>query len=234
MSRGEGFHLENIEPFVSAYLEKTDASRRFALAQRTHHVDKSSIAFGATPETQRLAYPIVVERAAGSKLWDIDGNEYVDILQGLGANLFGHNPDFVREAIATRLGEGFPIGAQTELVGAVVNQIVQLTGMPRICFSNTGTEAIMTAIRVARAKTGRDKIAVFTDSYHGHSDTVLMRATLAEYARKKIQRRFGRGGLGKWLGNFSGKKAVPASVGIPRSVARDVVVLEYGSPRALD
>ena len=82
-------------------------------------------------------------------------------MQGLGANLFGHHPDFVRDAIAAQVEKGFPIGVQMELVEEVARQVTTLTGMPRVCFSNTGTEAVMTAIRVARGKTGKDMIAVF-------------------------------------------------------------------------
>ena len=225
---------EDIETFVKAYTERTAGSKRFAERHRAYHVDKSSIAFGSTPETQALTYPIVVDRASGSKLWDIDGNVYTDILQGLGANLFGHNPDFVREALVARMQDGFPIGVQTEMVGEVAKLLVKLTGMPRVCFSNTGTEAIMTAIRIARAKTGRSKVAVFTDSYHGHVDTVLMRATLLEYARKKLVRRFDGRILGRVAGKFLATQAVPASVGIPKSVSKDVLVLEYGNPKSLD
>ena len=215
--------------FIDAYIQKTAGSQKFAAEHRSYHVDKSSIALGAASLTDQLAYPIVVDRAEGAYVWDIDGNHYVDILQGLGANLFGHNPDFVREAIENQLVAGFPIGLQNQLVGEVAQLLVKLTGMPRICFSNTGTEAIMTAIRVARAKSGRSRIVLFTDSYHGHADTVLMRAPLIEYARKKIMRRFGHLPLFRsLLSRTQSSRAVPASPGIPNSIAKDVLVLEYG------
>ena len=221
--------------FIDAYIQKTAGSQKFAAEHRSYHVDKSSIALGAASLTDQLAYPIVVDRAEGAYVWDIDGNHYVDILQGLGANLFGHNPDFVREAIENQLVAGFPIGLQNQLVGEVAQLLVKLTGMPRICFSNTGTEAIMTAIRVARAKSGRSRIVLFTDSYHGHADTVLMRAPLIEYARKKIMRRFGHLPLFRsLLSRTQSSRAVPASPGIPNSIAKDVLVLEYGNPKSID
>ena len=228
---------EEIEELVAAYQKRTLGSKEYAERHQEHHADKSSIAIGATSSMKALSYPIVVERASGSRIWDVDGNEFVDILQGLGANLFGHNPDFVREALERQLAKGFPIGAQTKLAGKVAEQVTQLTGMPRVCFSNTGTEAIMAAIRVARAKTGRSKIAVFADSYHGHADTVLMRASLAEYARRKILNRVADRAwfapMSALLRRFQVKRSAPASVGIPKSLASEVVVLNYGDPNSL-
>ncbi|MEM6363473.1 MAG: aminotransferase class III-fold pyridoxal phosphate-dependent enzyme, partial [Planctomycetota bacterium] len=179
----------NREIFIRDYLARTAGSRESKIRNADHHVDKSSIVFGSGNWLDELNYPIVMRRADGSRLHDIDGYDYVDVLQGLGANLFGHNPEFVRSAIAEQLEQGFPIGVQTCLAAEVAKQITCLTGMDRVCFSNTGTEAVMTAIRVARAATGRRKVAIFTNSYHGHTDTVLMRAPLAEYARKGLIRR---------------------------------------------
>ncbi|MEM9658730.1 MAG: aminotransferase class III-fold pyridoxal phosphate-dependent enzyme [Planctomycetota bacterium] len=225
----------DLETFIESYQRKTAESRAFADSHRAHHADKSSIALGTMRQTEALSYPIVTAEATGSRLRDIDGNEYVDVLQGLGTNLFGHNPEFIRAAIARQLEQGFPIGVQTWLVGQVAAQVVQLTGMPRVCFSNTGTEAVMTALRVARAKTGRSKVAIFTDSYHGHADSVLMRARIAEYARRKLARRFQDAPiLGPLLrrGRIGG--AVPASPGVPAAAGRDCVVLEYGVPRSLE
>ena len=228
---------EAIQAMVFAYLSRTAGSREAAAQYRAYHADKSSIAFGVSPLTEDLNYPIVVDRAEGARLWDVDGNEYVDVLQGLGANLFGHNPDFVRQAILEQMEKGVPLGVQTERVGRVAELIAQLTGMSRVCFSNTGTEAIMTAIRIARAKTRRSRIALFTDSYHGHSDMVLMRAPVAEYARRKLMARFeGRiwsSPLASLLRLVHNKRSVPASPGIPNSLAREVVVLNYGDPGAL-
>lgn len=221
---------------VEALLEKTAGSRRFAEESRLHHVDKSSIAFGATTETEKLSYPLVFESAAGARIRDIDGNEYLDILQGLGANLFGHNPKFVRTAISEQMEKGFPLGAQTPLVGEVATLVSELTGMPKVCFSNTGTEAIMTAIRLARAKTGRSKIVIFSDSYHGHVDWVIMRPPLAEFARRKLVEKWRNGKLSllsRLLDGMAVKGSAPASVGVPSSICKDVMVLPYGSAKSL-
>jgi glutamate-1-semialdehyde 2,1-aminomutase len=239
-------HKQHLEALIDRYTKRTQASKRYAQTYRPVMADKSSLGLGFSPELKEMCYPIVVERAAGSKLWDIDGNEYVDILMGLGINLLGHNPAFVKEAIATQLEKGFPMGAQAELAGEVAQLICELTGAERVTFSNTGTEAIMTAIRIARAATNRTKIAVFTNSYHGHSDSTLVRASLAEYAkqaaRRKIERKIASG---SWLGwllrpiqaglkSSLNPKAVPAASGIPASMAKDVLVLDYGNPQSLE
>ena len=150
------------ESFVNSYQERTQLSKEHSEKVAPFLADKSSIVANRSELTRDLAYPIVVQRAKGSRVWDIDGNEYIDVLQGLGTNLFGHNPEFIQTAIADRLQAGFPIGVQTELAGQVAQQLVDVTGMPRVCFSNTGTEAIMTAIRVARAHTRRQKIVIFS------------------------------------------------------------------------
>lgn len=227
--------LTDLPAFRRDYAARTARSKSQAESCRVKLADKSSIAFGASDLTSGLAYPIVAEYAAGSRLRDIDGNEYVDILQGLGANLFGHNPAFVRDAIEGQIERGFPIGVQTELVAEVADLLVRITGMPRVCFSNTGTEAVMTAIRIARAATKRQKVAVFANSYHGHSDTVLMRPLFIEHVRKRLRDRLGGVPLlGRALRRSLTHGAAPASAGIPSAVARDVIVLDYGDPKSLD
>lgn len=118
--------------------------------------------------------------------------------------------------------------------------------MERVTFSNTGTEAVMTAVRIARTATKRSKIAIFTNSYHGHFDAVLTRATMAEYANKAARRVVGNKiKSGGWLGQLAkpiqaalaaniNPKAVPAASGIPNSAASEVLILEYGNTRSLD
>lgn len=124
---------------------------------------------GAKPVT----YPIVGYRASGSHFWDIDGNEYVDFAMGFGVLLFGHQPPFVAEALREQLERGVQVGPLSELAGDVAERFTRLTGQERVAFCNTGTEAVMTALRIARAKTGRPRVAMFAGSYHGHFDGVL-------------------------------------------------------------
>jgi glutamate-1-semialdehyde aminotransferase len=223
---------------LGRFVDLTSGSKRYAAAHRAHHADKSSIGIGFDPLLKEAIYPIVASRVEGAHLWDVDNNEYTDILQGLGTNLVGHNPAFIRNAIARQLDEGFPIGPQHPLVGELARLVTTLTGLPRACFSNTGTEAIMAAIRMARTASGRDRIALFSNSYHGHADPVLLRAPLTEYARRKISGMLKRH---KWTQPLSSvvarpilASAVPAAPGIPAAVGRDVLVLDYGNPRSLD
>lgn len=222
--------------FEMRFLERTQRSGSYAQRHRQHHADKSSIS-AARAAKRNIAYPLVVTQADGARVTDLDGHEYTDILQGLGAHLCGHNPEFVRQAMAAQLQKGIAVGVQDEQVGELAALTCALTGLPRVTFSNTGTEAVMAAVRVARAATGRKKIAIFTNSYHGHNDAMLVRAPLLEYARRKVRRLASRRA---WLApvksaleSFSAVSAVPAAAGVPKSVAQDTVVLEYGSASAL-
>jgi glutamate-1-semialdehyde aminotransferase len=231
---------------IERYTDRTAASKQLAQDNRLVLADKTSIGFNFSLETKEICYPLVIDRAAGSKLWDIDGNEYTDILMGLGTSLCGHNPPFVQAAIAEQLAQGVHLGTQTALAGEVAHLIRDLTGAERVTFSNTGTEAVMTAVRVARAATQRSKIAMFTNSYHGHFDAVLGRAKLSEYARKKAKRILDQKTNGNsilktlatplqaLLNAIFDPGAVPAAIGIPPCAVRDVLILEYGNPKSLD
>ena len=115
------------------------------------------------------------ERSSGSKLWDVDGNEYVDLVNGFGGTAFGHGPEFVVDAVRAQLERGFPIGPQADLAGEVAQLITELTGNERATFCNTGSEAVMAAMRIARTVTGREKIVIFTGDYHGQFDEVLVK-----------------------------------------------------------
>ncbi len=222
---------------VAEYVRRTPGSKRIAAENRKVLADKSSIGMAFSPEVKEAFYPLVAERAEGSSLWDVDGNRYVDILMGLGTNLFGHNPAFIRETVARQLEKGFPIGPQSALSGETAALYCKLTGMDRITFSNTGTEAVMTALRIARTATRRDKVAVFTNSYHGHADPVLSKASRLEYIRRGAIARTSGGqlqALHPLLKRLQFSRACPSALGVPRSVSRDVIVLDYGNPRSLE
>ncbi len=148
--------------------------------------------------------------AAGSHFRDIDGNDYVDIAMGFGVHLFGHEPEFLRNAIAASLERGLRLGPQSDLAGEVAERLAALSGQDRVAFLNSGTEAVMTAIRLARTVTGRERIALFRGSYHGHSDGVLGDAA----------------GNSPW--------GVPIVPGVTRGAVADLLVLDYGSDAALD
>ncbi|MBE9167112.1 aminotransferase class III-fold pyridoxal phosphate-dependent enzyme [Pleurocapsales cyanobacterium LEGE 06147] len=196
--------------FIIRYNKKNQKSKELAQANRSVLADNKTFIDFHLP-LKELFYPLVTQQSFGSKIRDIDGNEYIDLVMGFGVNLFGHNPPFIKEAILEQLNKGIQLGSQPEFIGEVANLISELTRTKRVAFSNTGTEAVMTAIRLARTVTGRNKIVIFSNSYHGHFDGTLGKA-------KTIDNQL---------------QTVAISPGTPSNYLQDILVLEYGSDRAL-
>ncbi|WP_051945446.1 aminotransferase class III-fold pyridoxal phosphate-dependent enzyme [Verrucomicrobium sp. BvORR106] len=204
--------LRHIQELTSAYVSRTGKSKEHAQEHRAHFADPRTAA-GFRTRWKEMVYPIVVERSAGTRLWDLDGNEYLDLLLGFGVNFFGHSPSFVTEVIERQLRFGVEIGPQSPLAGKVAAQICRMTGAERATFCNTGSEAVLAALRIARTVTRRDKVVVFAGSYHGIFDEVLVRTPAVQ---------------GK------GFTPVPVAPGILPGMVEHVMVLEYGSPEALE
>jgi acyl transferase domain-containing protein len=201
--------LAFLERFIPEYARRTATSKAYNDRYRQPHADpRNSAEFRAA--WKELVYPIVANRAEGAWIWDLDGNRYVDLTMGFGVALFGHTPKFVKQALARQMDESITVGPQAAFAGDVAESLCRLTGFDRAVFTNSGTEAVMTAIRLARAATRRDRIVIFRGSYHGTFDGVLARAE-----RQGIPR------------------GVPAALGVPRSLVQDVVVLEYGAEESL-
>jgi glutamate-1-semialdehyde aminotransferase len=161
---------------------------------------------GYRTAVQPLLFPLVGDRAEGARIWDVDGNEFLDITMGFGVQLFGHAAPFITKALGAQLGRGLQLGPQARLAGEAARRIHRLTGVDRVAFCNTGTEAVMTALRLARLATGRFKIALFEGSYHGHFDGVLANASADDGDPQ------------------------PLSPGTPSGFVRDVLVLDYADP----
>lgn len=123
--------------------------------------------------TRRLRFPIVADRCDGARAWDIDGHEYVDCCLGFGVHLFGHRPEFIDDALRRQLARGLPIGFQSDRANEVAAAIAAMTASERVALCNTGAEAIMGAVRLARAATRRDVVAVFAGAYHGSYDAAM-------------------------------------------------------------
>jgi acyl transferase domain-containing protein/glutamate-1-semialdehyde aminotransferase len=202
---------QRLKGFVQRYTQRTPGSKAFTASHRAMLADPRSVA-GFRTVWKEMVYPIVASRSAGSKLWDVDGNEYVDLVNGFGAVMFGHNSSFVREAIEQQLERGIEIGPQSTLAGEVAALVTEATGMERVAFCNTGSEAVTAAIRVARTVSGRDLIVSFAGAYHGVFDEVLVRPTHVD------------GEL----------RSMPIAPGIPSSMTDNIIVLEYGSAAALE
>ena len=196
-----------IAALIARYEAKTPGSKRLTAEGRGRLADPRAVA-GFRPAWKEMVYPLITERARGSRIWDVDGNEYIDIVNGYGCIMFGHSPEFVVEAARRQLDLGVAIGPQTPLASEVAELIVELTGNERVTFCNTGSEAVMAAIRVARTVTGRDKFVYFTGDYHGTFDEVLVRHTP--------------------------RGSAPVAPGIPAANTTNVVVLEYGAQASLD
>ena len=192
---------------IAKYVERTPRSKRLTDAGRRHLSDPRAVA-GFRPQWKEMVYPLIVEQARGSRLWDVDGNEYIDIVNGYGCIMFGHSPEFVVDAVTDQLDRGVAIGPQSPLAAEVAELICELTGNERVTFCNTGSEAVMAAIRVARTVTGRDRIIYFAGDYHGTFDEVLIRNTP--------------------------RGSAPVAPGIPQANVGNVMVLEYGADASLD
>lgn len=129
-------------------------------------------AFGSIGSTPRM-----IARASGANLWDEDGNQYIDYIGSWGPMILGHNQPEVLEAVVDACARGLSFGAATKIEVDMARLICDsIPSVDMIRMVNSGTEAVMSAIRVARGFTGRDKIIKFTGCYHGHSDGLLVKA----------------------------------------------------------
>src|SRR2546423_1908186 len=121
--------------------------------------------------------PFVVERGDGARIWDVDGNEYLDFVLSWGPLVLGHAAPIVLDALDTTMRRGTSFGMPTELEVQLAELIVaRMPHVEMLRFVSSGTEATMSAIRVARAVTKRDVVLKFDGSYHGHADSFLVRA----------------------------------------------------------
>lgn len=121
--------------------------------------------------------PIFIKKGKGSHIWDADGNKYLDFCCSWGPLIHGHAPEFVTKAAAKAMRSGSSFGAPTALENDLASLIIKNhSGIEKLRFVSSGTEAVMSAIRMARGFTGRSKILKFEGCYHGHSDSLLVKA----------------------------------------------------------
>jgi glutamate-1-semialdehyde 2,1-aminomutase len=155
--------------------------------------------------------PVFMREAAGAYIWDVDGNRYIDYLCAYGPIILGHAHPRLVEAITRAAAKGTLYGTPTELENVFARMLKQaIPSIEKLRFVNSGTEAVMSAIRVARAYTGRTKIIKFAGCYHGHADLVLVAA-----------------------GSGPSTIGMPDSAGVPQSIAGDVITVPYNDPEAL-
>jgi amino acid adenylation domain-containing protein len=207
LTEGQRAHIAEL---TARYVARTAGSKRLADAHRSVLADPRTVS-GFTPDWKEMVYPIVSARAKGAYIWDVDGNAYVDLVNGYGQTAFGHAPDFVAEAVQAQLAQGFAIGPQSPLAHEAATLFCELTGHARVAFCNTGSEAVMAALRVARTVTGRERVATFAGAYHGQFDEVLVRG----------------------VGAGEQRRTLPAAPGIPTEAVGRLTVLEYGTDESL-
>lgn len=189
------------------YNLKTGASKAYAQQHRARMADPRVVS-GFKPLTKELVYPLVVNKSKGSRLWDLDGNEYIDALNGFGSSMLGYQPDVIKQALHEQIERGYEVGPQHELAGEVSQLICEFTGFDRVALCNTGSEAVLGTMRIARTVTGRSLIVAFAGSYHGIVDEVLVRGT------KKL-------------------KSFPAAPGILPEAVQNMLILDYGTDESL-
>ena len=155
--------------------------------------------------------PVFIDHADGAYMFDTDGKRYIDYVLSWGPMIMGHNHPRVREAVIRQAEKGLSFGAPTELEIGLADRLCDIMpNMDMVRMVNSGTEATMSAIRLARGYTGRDVIVKFEGCYHGHSDSLLIKA--------------GSGAL---------TMGVPSSPGVPACLAEHTMTLTYNDPEGL-
>lgn len=156
--------------------------------------------------------PIIFERGEGAYLFDVDGNRYIDYIGSWGPMILGHGHPQVREAIHAAVDRGTSFGAPTEAENELAELIIAaVPSVQKIRLVNSGTEATMSAIRLARGYTGRDVIIKFAGNYHGHVDSLLVAA-----------------------GSSAATLGVPNSPGVTAGASQDTLIMPYNDTSALE
>ncbi len=194
---------ELVERERSVLCERTPGSEAlFRRAQRT-------LPGGVASSFQRREpWPVYVTRGEGARVWDVDGNEYIDFHNGFSAMVQGHAHPSIGAAVGRRLTLGTHFGAPTEEALAVSEELARRFGLPSWRFTNSGTESTMDAIRIARAYTGREDIVKVFGAYHGHHDPVMV--------------------------SVGTETALPWGEGIPRSTVEQTHLVEFNNAAALE
>ncbi len=156
--------------------------------------------------------PVFITRAAGSKVTDADGNEYVDFVCSWGPMILGHNHPAVKEAVARALEDGTSFGAPTPLEVELAELVVAaMPSVEKVRFVNSGTEATMSAIRLARGFTGKNVVVKFDGCYHGHADAFLVKA-----------------------GSGVVTLGIPGSPGVPEDIVKNTISIPYNNFEVLE
>ena len=189
---------------------KTDLSRSFF--QRAQQSIPGGVSSPVRACKSVGCDPVFIERANGSKVYDVDGNEYVDFVCSWGPMILGHNHPAVAKAVMDALKNGTSFGAPTPLEVELAELVIQaMPSVEKVRFVNSGTEATMSAIRLARGYTGKNVVVKFDGCYHGHADAFLVKA-----------------------GSGVVTLGIPGSPGVPDDVVKNTISIPYNDFETLE
>jgi glutamate-1-semialdehyde 2,1-aminomutase len=204
---------ELIERESAALNERTQASR--AMWERA----RTTLAGGVASSYQlRDPWPIYLERGEGDRVWDVDGNEYVDFHNGFGSMTQGHAHPAITAAVAERAALGTHFAVPTEDGVVVAEELARRFRLPKWRYTNSGSEATMDAIRIARGLTGRETIVKIFGSYHGHHDAVMVSIGV-DYDK---------------IGDRDDLASLPYGAGIPQAVVDLTIAVPFNDADAME
>ena len=201
------------------------AREKATLAERTrrsgeYYARASEVMPGGVPSQFQKSdpWPVYVERGAGARVWDVDGNEYLDFHNGFGVMCVGHANPTIAAAVKARMDEGTHFAAPTEGSIVVAEELRRRWGLPSWRFTNSGTESTMDAIHLARGATGHDVIVKIEGTYHGHHDAVMVSVKPPP----------------ELMGERERPNAVPYGLGYPSTTASQTQPVPFNDADALE
>jgi glutamate-1-semialdehyde 2,1-aminomutase len=189
---------------------KTARTKSLTLTERARQHSPGGVpsSFQSSPP-----FPIFIDRGKGSRVWDADGNEYIDFHNGFGVNVVGHGNPKIVAAVSQRIADGSHFAQPGEDFIVVAEELANRFGLPQWRFTNSGTESTLDAVRLARAFTGREGIMKIEATYHGHHDSLMVSVEPSP----------------EEMGPADAPRAVPQSEGIPQAVVDLVTVVPFNN-----